>query len=202
MSNTAARISRARHGSARTSEYGPGIHPLLDTRVLPTDKFIIVVLKRGCMKNILIVDDNKAIVNALSAALSCSLKDCGIVTAADGAKGMHIVESKPVDLIVTDLTMPVMNGYLFIENAKKHDPAIPVCVMTGSCAPHILEKLRSLGVSRWIEKPFTLDEFSQMIIEELNLEPRSARREKSGYREVTGERIIDRAFLFGRDTES
>jgi len=132
------------------------------------------------MKNILIIDDNKDLLDALSASLRCHLKDCGIVTAINGAKGVNIVESGQIDLIVTDLAMPVMNGYLFIEYAKKHCPATPLCVMTGSCSPHILEKLRSLGVGRWIEKPFQLDEFIQMISKELCLEPQSARLEERG----------------------
>ena len=132
------------------------------------------------MKNILIIDDNKDIVDALSAGLRRHLKGYGIVTASDGAKGMDIVDSVPIDLIVTDLAMPVMNGYRFIEYAKRHYPSIPVCVMTGSCAPHILEKLRSLGIGRWIEKPFQLDELLQVISEELRLEPRSARTDEHG----------------------
>jgi CheY-like chemotaxis protein len=135
------------------------------------------------MKNILIIDDNKDLLDALSAALRCHLKDCGIVTAIDGAKGMDIVESGPIDLIVTDLAMPVMNGYLFIEYAKKHYPAIPVCVMTGRCSPQILTKLRSSGVGRWIEKPFPLDAILQIISEELHGEPQSAR---NGDPAVTG----------------
>jgi two-component system capsular synthesis sensor histidine kinase RcsC len=140
--------------------------------VLPTDK-IIIAISPGVMKSILIIDDNKDLLDALSAALRCQLKDCGIVTALDGAKGMNIMESVPIDLIVTDLAMPVMNGYLFIEYAKKHYPAIPVCVMTGSCSPQILEKLRSSGVGRCIKKPFQLDELLQVISEELRLEPQS-----------------------------
>jgi hypothetical protein len=63
------------------------------------------------MKNILIIDDNKDLLDALSAALRCHLKECTIMTALDGAKGVNIVESAPIDLIVADLAMPVMNGY-------------------------------------------------------------------------------------------
>ena len=144
---------------------------------------VSIAMSQGGMKNILIIDDNKDLLDALSAALRCHLKDCGIVTAIDGAKGMDIVESVPIDLIVTDLAMPVMNGYLFIEYAKKHYPAIPVCVMTGSCSPQILTKLRSSGVGRWVEKPFPLDAILQIISEELHGEPQSAR---NGDPAVTG----------------
>jgi len=127
------------------------------------------------MKNILIIDDNKDLLDALSAALRCHLKDCGIVTAIDGAKGKDIVESVSIDLIVTDLAMPVMNGYLFIEYAKKYYPSIPVCVMAGNCSPYILERLRSLGVGRWLEKPFQLDELLQVISKELRSATSAAR---------------------------
>jgi CheY-like chemotaxis protein len=125
------------------------------------------------MKNILIIEDNKDILCALSAGLRRRLKGCSILTAVNGARGMDVVESAPVDLIVTDLAMPVMNGYLFIEYVKKHHPSIPVCVMTGGCSSQITDRLRSLGVGRWIEKPFQMDEFLQMVSDVLHLEPRS-----------------------------
>jgi len=134
-----------------------------------------IAVARGCMKNILIIDDNRDILAALSSSMRCHLRNCNIMTALDGAQGLDLVESTPIDLIVTDLAMPVMNGYLFIEYAKKHYPSIPLCVMTGNCSPHILEKIRFLGVGRWIEKPFHLDAFLQMISEELHVELRSAR---------------------------
>ena len=121
------------------------------------------------MKNILVLDDNKYILEALSANLCYYLGECNIMTALDGAKGEDVLRSTPVDLILTDIDMPVVKGYEFIEHAKKNYPGVPVCVMTGDCSASVREKLETLGVTRYIEKPFQYDKLASMITEELSL---------------------------------
>ena len=121
------------------------------------------------MKNILVLDDNKYILDALSANLCYYLGDCNIMTALNGAKGEDVLRTTPVDLILTDIDMPVEKGYEFIEHAKKNYPGVPVCVMTGDCSPSVREKLEALGVTRYIEKPFQYDKLVSMITEELSL---------------------------------
>ncbi len=122
------------------------------------------------MKNILILDDNRDILDALSVSLRKVLKDCTILTSSNGAKGEDILKTTPIDLILTDLSMPTVNGYRFIEHVKKNYPFVPVCVMTGNCSPDVIKRLQSMGVGRWIEKPFQFDQLAHMIAEELKLE--------------------------------
>jgi len=121
------------------------------------------------MKNILVLDDNKYILEALSANLCYYLGECTIMTAIDGAKGVDMLSTVPVDLILTDLDMPVANGYEFIEHAKKNYPGIPVCVMTGDCSPSVITRLKTLGVRQYIQKPFQFDNLARIIAEELGL---------------------------------
>ena len=130
------------------------------------------------MKNILVLDDNKYILEALSANLCYYLGDCNIMTALDGAKGAEVLSSVPVDLILTDIDMPVANGYKFIEHAKKNYPGVPVCVMTGYCSPAVREKLEALGVTRYVEKPLQYGKLVSMITEELKL--RTAQQDEPG----------------------
>jgi len=124
------------------------------------------------MKNILILDDNRDILDALSVGLRMVLKDCTILTSLNGAKGEDILKTTPIDLILTDLSMPIINRYRFIEHVKKNYPFVPVCVMTGKCSPDVIERLQSMGVGRWIEKPFQFEQLAQLISEELKLERR------------------------------
>ena len=126
------------------------------------------------MKNILVLDDNKDILDAVSTCLRNYLKDCNILTALDGAKGQEILQSMPIDLVLTDLSMPVVNGYMLIEHVKKHYPAVPVCVMTASCSARVIKRLQSMGIGRWIEKPFQFEKLADMIAQELKLERRSS----------------------------
>ena len=122
------------------------------------------------MKKILIVDNNKDILEALSGNLCNSLKDCSILTASNGATGEDIMKKTPIDLVLTELLIPAMNGFRFIEQVKKNYPFVPVCVMTGDCSPSVIERLRTIGVGRWIEKPFQFDQIAKLISEELKLE--------------------------------
>jgi len=126
------------------------------------------------MKNILVLDDNKHILEALSANLCRYLKNCNIMTASDGINGTAILSSTAVDLVLTDLDIPVEDGFQFIERTRKAYPGIPVCVMTGNCAPQFRERLRALGVQRHIQKPFHFDALADVIREELKLETENA----------------------------
>lgn len=119
------------------------------------------------------IDDNRDILDALSAGLSSCLKDCAILTASNGAKGENILKTIPIDLILTDLSKPIMNGFRFIEQVKKNYPFVPLCVMTGNCSPDVIERLKSMGINRWIEKPFQFENLAMMISEELRLESRA-----------------------------
>ena len=133
------------------------------------------------MKNVLILDDNRDILNELSTSLCGWLKDCNILTALNGEKGEDILRSVPIDLILTDLGLLVANGYKFIEYARKNHPSVPVCVMTGNCPPSVLERLNTLGVSNSIEKPFTFEKLARLISEALKLKQHDSRQEGTGY---------------------
>jgi len=119
------------------------------------------------MKTILVVDDNRHILEALSSNLCIYLKNCNILTAVSGAKADEVLRSTPVDLILTDLDMPAEDSYRFIERMKKDHPAMGVCAMSGDCTPSMIERLKSVGVDRYLEKPFPLEDLAAMISEEL-----------------------------------
>jgi len=119
------------------------------------------------MKTILIVDDNSFILDGLATTFGILLKNCTILTAENGMQAVKIMESVPVDLIVTDLSMPVMDGYGLIEHTKKIYPHIPVFVMTGVYTADVAERLRPLGVSHCTEKPFDYEELAHVISHEL-----------------------------------
>ena len=119
------------------------------------------------MKKVLIVDDNYYFLTGLLMSLYGYLKNCNILTAGNGKKAQEIMEYIPVDLIVTDLEMPIMDGYELVESVKKKQPDLPVFVMTGSGAPETEKRFASLGVPRCLEKPFGFKELADMIAAEL-----------------------------------
>ena len=119
------------------------------------------------MNTILILDDNKDILKALKVGLQGCLNECTILTAANGDAGNKIMKTTQVDMIITDLDMPVVNGYRFIEEARSEHPSVPVCVMAGNCSPEVRERLDRMGVGKVIEKPFHFENLASLITEML-----------------------------------
>jgi len=115
------------------------------------------------MKNILIIDDNRLIINSLSWGLGACSGDWRIMTALNGEEGVKILQSEPVDLVLTDLQMPVMDGYSLLAYARKHHPSIPAIAMTARYTVETKRRLGSLGITRAIEKPFSLKALAAAI---------------------------------------
>ncbi len=119
------------------------------------------------MKNILVVDDDKCIRDILSLVLSGSLKDCAVLTAENGAAAAAIFESVPVSAVISDISMPIMNGYQLMAHIRARSSTVPIIAMSGD--PDVRERLLSLGVHRFLEKPFNLQNAIQMIESELGI---------------------------------
>lgn len=124
------------------------------------------------MKNILIVDDDDLVRLSLSLELGAGVKDSRVLTARHGREAVGILGSLPVDLIVTDLNMPIMNGYDLVEYANKHHPRVPVFVMTGECLPDVRQRFRPEAVCRFVPKPFSNDLLVSDISSKLAAEER------------------------------
>src|SRR3990172_471479 len=67
--------------------------------------------ERTAMNNILLIDDNVHLLGLLATVIGTLLKDCNILTARNGAQGIAMIDSRPIALILTDLDMPVIDGY-------------------------------------------------------------------------------------------
>ncbi|MFP2961691.1 response regulator [Myxococcus sp. 1LA] len=118
------------------------------------------------MKRLLIVDDELAIVEALQDILSVEGYD--IVTAFNGAEGLHRMADARPDLVLLDLMMPVMDGREMLRRMRE-DPGlqgIPVVVMS---AGRISDEERRSS-ARFLAKPFELDVLLDTIAE-LLVEP-------------------------------
>ena len=104
---------------------------------------------------ILIVDDDSAIRGALAQQLSS--RDYEITSAADGAEGFDRFRLDPPDLVLTDLAMPVVDGYELIRRIRANN-AVPILVL--SVRGGDAEKVRALdlGADDYVVKPFSMAE--------------------------------------------
>jgi two-component system, chemotaxis family, chemotaxis protein CheY len=126
--------------------------------------------ERTIMNTILIIDDNIDLLEMLAAVIGTQLKGCNILTARNGLEAIASIDSMPVSLILTDLDMPVMDGYGVVKHRNKVCPHVPVFVMSGSLTPEIRERLGELRVSGCVEKPFYFEQIRGIIAYMLNVE--------------------------------
>ena len=116
------------------------------------------------MRNILLVDDNKYLLDALILTIRDCAGDCAILTAKNGREAADILDRNFVDLVLTDIEMPVMNGFQLIEHKNRTHPAVPLLAMTSDASPMVVDRLRSLGINTCIEKPFGYQEVMNTIL--------------------------------------
>jgi len=121
----------------------------------------------GRSKKILIVDDEKYFLLSLVEGLSQYADTFTTLTAENGRAAIGVLESTGVDLVVTDLNMPEMDGFGLLAHMSKAYPGVPVVVMTAYCTPEIKKKLSEFGSLKILEKPIEFKELVDSIHAEL-----------------------------------
>ena len=116
------------------------------------------------MKTILLVDDSATILLSISAILTKA--GYGVEKAANAQEGMIKFQSgKKIDLLITDLNMPGMNGIDFIKEVRKL-PAykfMPILFLTTESQQARKAEAKAAGASGWLVKPATADELLNTI---------------------------------------
>lgn len=119
------------------------------------------------MRNVLIVDDEKPFLLSLSDGLSIYAGDFNVITAEHGVKAVEVLRSTKIDLVVTDLKMPVMDGFELLSYMSKNDPNVPVIVMSAYGTLDIERSLKEFNISQFIEKPIDYGELARTILDEV-----------------------------------
>lgn len=162
-------------------------------------------------KKILIVDDEEPIRKLLRTRFTRENWDCRDVESASSA--LNTIEQWHPDVIITDIKMPQMDGFSFMEKLHESEFRNPIIVITGhgdkECAIEALHK----GAFDYLEKPFEMDEITFVVKRALETETlRSSNRRLvdelqqanaalQGKLEVTTS-LLDRAQTPGSDGES
>ena len=104
---------------------------------------------------VLIVEDERSLRDMLADLLDGS--GYRTVTASDGADGLDRLRRAAPDLVLLDVTMPVMDGLTFLRRRSDEAcrPTVPVVVMS---AQQRETEARSLGAQQFLSKPFNLDD--------------------------------------------
>ena len=136
------------------------------------------------MPSVLIVEDEAK----MRRLLELNLSDDGVTTlsAADAEAGLKLLRENPVDLVLTDLKLPGMNGLEFLQAIKRQNAALPVVVMTAFGSVETAVEAMKAGASDYVLKPFSLTEMRLVIRKELDV--RNLREENRSLREALGKR--------------
>lgn len=104
--------------------------------------------------SVLAIDDSRTMRNLLSAALG--RVGYTVDLAEDGAEGLERFAATDPDVVITDINMPVLDGFGFIEGARAmgRDRIVPILVLTTESAPELRARARAAGATGWIVKPF------------------------------------------------
>ena len=133
---------------------------------------------------ILIVEDEAK----MRRLLELNLADDGFqtVSAGDAEAGLKLLQNGSVDLVLTDLKLPGMNGLDFLAAVKRFQAALPVVVMTAFGTVETAVEAMKAGASDYVLKPFSLDEMRLVVHKELDV--RQLRAENRSLREALQQR--------------
>jgi two-component system, chemotaxis family, chemotaxis protein CheY len=102
----------------------------------------------------LIVDDSVTMREMLTATLRRAGFD--VDQGANGQEGLACLDKRAVELVITDLTMPVMDGLTFIKQVRTRARyrSTPILMLTTDSQPTTLQAGKAAGASAWLPKPF------------------------------------------------
>ena len=118
------------------------------------------------MKRILIVDDSTTARMIIKKCLQIvGFEEWDVVEASNGREALHAAKRDEVNLVLTDLNMPVMDGVTLIKWLKSNPRLneLPVVVISSAGNPEKQRELNSLGVSNVIGKPLSPNHLHQAL---------------------------------------
>lgn len=144
------------------------------------------------MMNILIADDEKIEREGIRYLLSLEKGERRIFEAANGKQAMQILRTENIDMILTDIKMPVMDGLELARRAKELFPEIRIVIFSGYNDFTFAQEAIRYGVTDYILKPVDPDNFHE-IIEKAEKNMRERQAEEN--REIRRQNFLQQYFL-------
>ena len=114
-------------------------------------------------QTVLTVDDSRTMRDMLRLALVGA--GFRVIEAVDGVDGLQVLAGEQPDVIITDINMPNLDGFGFIEAIRSDTDArrTPILVLTTESSPEKRARAREAGATGWIVKPFNTEKLVQAI---------------------------------------
>jgi DNA-binding NarL/FixJ family response regulator len=114
---------------------------------------------------VLLVDDERLLLISLTRALQVKRPDWTVETASDGIEAMRLLKSQHVDLLITDVQMPGMDGFALLMQVRK-DPylaGLPLILISAQDDRSSVRKGMFSGADDYLTKPFSPEELIQTV---------------------------------------
>ena len=126
-----------------------------------TNKSVPSNARQAISRRILVAEDNKSIQNVVSWILD--FMGFEVALASNGVEALSLFLANPFDLVLTDLEMPIMDGWSLTNCIKERSPNTPVVLMTGGDRETVWKKVESGPVDSVIFKPFRLEDLQRTV---------------------------------------
>lgn len=116
------------------------------------------------MYKVVIIDDEPIIVKGLQKAVNWEKYECTVNgTAENGIEGMEIIRREKPDILISDISMPKMDGLSMIAALKSEFPDMEITILTGFRDFDYAQEAIRLGVCRFLLKPSKMDELEEAL---------------------------------------
>jgi CheY-like chemotaxis protein len=120
------------------------------------------------MPKVLLVDDDDTVLRAFQQSLPMFAPDVEVRTAPSGAVALQILDAERIDVVITDLRMPGIDGIDLLGHVSRTRPDIAFLALSGGVSPEVEEELRNMGVTQVVAKPVRAETLVQRIREALD----------------------------------
>lgn len=117
------------------------------------------------VKKVLIVDDEETLTWSMSKSLSKDRDKYSILIGNTGKEALEILRNNPIDLVITDIRMPDINGLDLLTTIKNSYPDTKVVIMTAYGSSDVQKEANKRGSLYYIEKPFEITDIRKLILD-------------------------------------
>jgi YesN/AraC family two-component response regulator len=117
------------------------------------------------LKKVLIVDDEETLTWSMSKSLSKDKDKYEVIIANNGKEALTLLRSNKIDLVISDIRMPDINGLDLLVKIKKDYPDTKVIIMTAYGSSDVQKEANRRGSLYYVEKPFEISDIRKIIID-------------------------------------
>ncbi len=117
------------------------------------------------IKRVLIVDDEETLTWSMAKSLSKDRDKYEVIIANNGKEAINLLKKNKIDLVITDIRMPDINGLDLLVKIRKEYPEIKVIIMTAYGSSDVQKEANRRGSIYYVEKPFEISDIRKIIID-------------------------------------